>query len=104
MARQFGVSLVTLREALRSPGDLWLDRKREKDRVVGFSCSEINSQSIKTALGYFLTLHHLSAQHLYKVRKIIEPTMVRLASQKITAEDIRKLEKNVSLCEEKLRS
>jgi len=103
MARQFGVSLVTLREALRGLEIFGLIEKR-KGQGGGVFVSEINRQSIKTALGYFLTLHHLSAQHLYEVRKIIEPTMVRLASQKITAEDIRKLEKNVSLCEEKLRS
>jgi len=37
------------------------------------------------------------------VRKIIEPAMVRVASQKMTAEDILKLEKNVALCEERLQ-
>lgn len=102
MARQFGVSLVTLREALRALEIFGLIEKR-KGRGGGVFVSEINSESIKTALGYFLTFHYLSPQHLYEVRKIVEPVMVRLATQKMRVEDIRKLEKNVAACEERLK-
>lgn len=102
MARQFGVSLVTLREALRALEIFGLIGKR-KGQGGGVFVSEINSDSIKTALGYFLSFHYLSPQHLYEVRKIIEPGVVKFAAQKITSAEIKKLEKNIAHCEEKLR-
>jgi GntR family transcriptional repressor for pyruvate dehydrogenase complex len=102
MARQFGVSLVTLREALRALEIFGLIEKR-KGQGGGVFVSEINSESIKTVLGYFLSFHYLSPQHLYEVRKIIEPAMVKFAAQKITNAEIKKLEKNIARCEERLK-
>jgi GntR family transcriptional repressor for pyruvate dehydrogenase complex len=103
MAEQFGVSVVTLREALRALETLGLIEKR-KGQKGGIFVSEINNESIKASIGYFLSFKDLSAEHLYEVRKIIEPAAIKLAVQKITQEEIEKLKENVSYCEEKLRS
>lgn len=103
MAEQFGVSVVTLREALRALETLGLIEKRKGQRG-GIFVSEINNESIKASIGYFLSFKDLSAEHLYEVRKIIEPAAIKLAVQKITQEEIEKLKENVSYCEEKLRS
>ena len=101
MAKQFGVSLVTLREALRALQIFGLIEKK-KGQGGGVFVSEVNRESIKTALGYFLSFNYLSPQHLYEVRKIIEPSVVRLAAQKITPDEIKKLERNIAHCEERL--
>ena len=102
MARQFGVSLVTLREALRALQIFGLIEKK-KGQGGGVFVSEAKRESIKTALGYFLRLNYLSPKHLYDVRKIIEPPVVRLAAQEITVDEIKTLEKNIAYCEERLR-
>jgi GntR family transcriptional regulator, transcriptional repressor for pyruvate dehydrogenase complex len=101
MALQFGVSLVTLREALRALETSGLVKKR-KANGRGIFVSEINSESIKASLGHFLSFKALSPQHLYEVRKIIEPATVRLAAEKITLVELEELEKNVTYCEERL--
>ena len=101
MASQFGVSLVTLREALRALeiSGLIIRRKGQKR---GIFVSEIDNESIKASLVHFLNFKDLSSQHLYEVRKIIEPSAIKLAAQNITPGEIQKLEENVSYCEEKL--
>ncbi len=101
MASQFGVSLVTLREALRALEISGLIERR-KGLGRGIFVSEIDSESIKASLVHFLNFKELSSQHLYEVRKIIEPPAIKLAVQNITRGEIQELEENVSYCEEKL--
>ncbi len=101
LSNQFGVSLVTLREALRSLEIFGLIQKR-KGRGGGIFISDISNESIKASLGYFLAFKDLVPQHLYEVRKIIEPRAIKLAAPKISPEEIRKLEENIFYCEEKL--
>lgn len=103
MAGQFGVSMVTLREALRTLEIFGLIEKRKGQRG-GVFISDFKNESIKNSLEYFLSFKDLSAQHLYEVRKIIEPSAIRLAVNKITSAEIEKLDENVIYCEEKLRS
>ena len=100
LAKQFGVSVVTLREALRGLETLGLIEKR-KGQKGGIFVSEINNDAIKASIGYFLSFKDLSAEHLYEVRKIIEPAAIKLAVRKITPDEINKLEENVSYVEEK---
>ncbi len=102
MAKQFGVSLVTLREALRALEIFGLIEKR-KGQGGGVFVSEAKSESVKTALGYFLRFNYLSPQHLYEVRQTIEPSMVRFAAEKINNSEIQRLEENIAFCEAKLR-
>ena len=101
MAQQFGVSLVTLREALRALEILGLIEKK-KGQGGGAFISEIGNESIKNSLGHYLSFKDLSHEHLYEVRKIIEPSVVRLAAQKISTDEIEKIEENVLYCEQKL--
>lgn len=99
LALQFGVSIVTLREALRSLEVIGLIEKK-KGRGGGIFVSQINQQSIKTSLGTFFSFKDLSLQHIYEVRMILEPTSARLAAERIAPEEIQELEENVSTCEE----
>jgi GntR family transcriptional repressor for pyruvate dehydrogenase complex len=103
MAKQFGVSLVTLREALRALEIFGLIERR-KGKGGGVFVSEVGSESIKIALRYFMSFHYVSPQHLYEVRKIIEPPMARFAAQNITSEEIDRLGKNIAYCEDKLNN
>ena len=100
LAIQFGVSVVTLREALRGLETLGLIEKR-KGQKGGIFVSKINSDAIKVSIGHFLNFKNLSAEHLYEVRKIIEPAVIKLVIRNITPEEIEKLEENVSYVEEK---
>jgi GntR family transcriptional repressor for pyruvate dehydrogenase complex len=101
MATQFGVSVVTLREALRGLEIFGLIQKK-KGFGGGIFISDISSKSVKASLGNFLSFKDLSPQHLYEVRKIIEPSSIKLAGQNITPDEISKIEENVSYCEKKL--
>jgi GntR family transcriptional repressor for pyruvate dehydrogenase complex len=103
MATQFGVSIVTLREALRGLEIFGLIEKR-KGLGGGVFISEIDNDSIKASLGHYLSFKYLSPQHLYQVRKIIEPSAIKLAVENITADELGKIEENVSYCEEKMRN
>jgi GntR family transcriptional repressor for pyruvate dehydrogenase complex len=102
MADQFGVSLVTLREALSNLEMIGFIKKR-KGRGGGNFISHIDSNSIKISLGNFLGFKKLSIKHLYEVRKIIEPPMVKLAVQNITPDELRNLEENIAYCESRLK-
>lgn len=102
IAQQFGVSMVTLREALRGLQTLGLIEKRKGQRG-GVFVSEIDSGIIKNSLSHYMSFKDLSPHHLYEVRKIIEPSAIKLSVQNITADDLEKLEVNVLYCEEKLR-
>lgn len=99
LAVQFGVSVVTLREALRGLETLGLIEKR-KGQKGGIFVSKINSDAIKVSIGYFLSFKDLSAEHLYDVRQIIEPAAIKLAIRNITPKEIETLEENVSYVEE----
>lgn len=95
--------MVTLREALRGLQILGLIEKK-KGQKGGVFISEIDSAIIKDSLSHYMGFKELSAQHLYEVRKIIEPSAVKLAVQNITIDELEKLEGNVLYCEEKLRA
>jgi DNA-binding FadR family transcriptional regulator len=99
MASQFGVSIVTLREALRSLQVIGLIEKR-KGHGGGIFVSQINEESIKTSLENFFSFKDLSIQQIYEARMVIEPACARLAVQRISPEEVIKLEENLSACEE----
>jgi GntR family transcriptional repressor for pyruvate dehydrogenase complex len=101
MAGQFGVSVVTLREALRALEIFGLIEKR-KGQGGGIYVSRMEKESIKTSLACYLSLQQLSTEHLLEVRSIIEPSVIRLVATKISADEIRELEENVSYCEKRI--
>jgi len=102
MASQFGVSIVSLREALRSLQVIGLIEKK-KGHGGGIFVSQINEESIKTSLGNFFSFKNLSIQHIYEARMIIEPACARLAVERIGPDEVIKLEENLSSCEEMLK-
>jgi GntR family transcriptional regulator, transcriptional repressor for pyruvate dehydrogenase complex len=99
LASQFGVSIVSLREALRSLQVIGLIEKK-KGHGGGIFVSQINEESIKTSLSNFLNFKDLTIQHIYESRMILEPTCARLAIERITPDELIKLGENVSWCEE----
>ena len=101
MAAQFGVSVVTLREALRTLEIFGLIEKK-KGQGGGTYVSHIDNEAVKASLGYFLNFKDLTPQHLLEVRTIIEPVAIMLAAQKITPEEIKRLEENVRYCDAKV--
>jgi DNA-binding FadR family transcriptional regulator len=102
MAEQFGVSVVTLREALRALEVFGLIEKR-RGQGGGIFVSVVDGVSVKTSLGYYLSSQHLSYQHLLEVRAILEPQVIRLLANKMTDAQLRELEENVAYCEERSR-
>ena len=102
LSNQFGVSSVTLREALRSLKIFGLIQKKKGYGGGIFVSDAITNESVRTSLEYFLAFKDLIPQHLYEVRKIIEPRAIRLAASKISPDELRKLEENLFYCEEKI--
>jgi DNA-binding FadR family transcriptional regulator len=102
MAAQFGVSIVTLREALKSL-EIYGIIGKKKGKWGGTFVSKVDSQSIKYSLNRYLNFKDLSPQHLYDVRKILEPKAARLAALERSPEEIKKLEESVLYSEGKIR-
>lgn len=102
MAEQFGVSVVTLREALTALQVFGVIEKK-KGKGGGNFIAELDNDSIRKYLRHYLSFKNLSIKHLYEVRKIIEPPIIKLAATSINNDEINKLSKNVSDCEEMIR-
>ncbi len=102
MAEQFGVSVVTLREALRAL-EIWGLIEKRRGKGGGIFVSQMDNESVKTTLGYYLSLQKLAYHHLLEVRTIIEPQVIRLVAEKLTDGQIQELEDNVVRCEMKCR-
>ena len=94
MAEQFNVSLGSVREALRALQVLGLIEKK-KGRLGGIFVSEINNQGVKKSLGHFLAFKNLSIKHIYEIRKIVEPQVIKTVLDNITPDVIKRLEENV---------
>jgi GntR family transcriptional regulator, transcriptional repressor for pyruvate dehydrogenase complex len=95
---QFGVSIVTAREALRGLEALGLIEKR-KGRTGGIFVSQTKIDSVKIPLYSFLQGRSCSTDHLTELRMIMEPGMARIAASHISHLAIRDLEKNIESCE-----
>jgi GntR family transcriptional repressor for pyruvate dehydrogenase complex len=102
MAEQFGVSMVTLREALRALQIFGLIEKR-KGQGGGVFVAQMDDESVKASLGHYLSFQNLSYHHLLEVRTIIEPSIIRMVVDKLTNEQIQELEENVAYCEKGCR-
>jgi GntR family transcriptional repressor for pyruvate dehydrogenase complex len=101
IGKQFGVSIVTVREALRGLEAFGLIEKK-KGKGGGIFIRESKSDPVKIALHNFLSSKKFSSQHITELRLIIEPVAVKIASAKITAYEIKTLEKNIKYCERKI--
>jgi GntR family transcriptional regulator, transcriptional repressor for pyruvate dehydrogenase complex len=100
---QFDVSIVTVREALRGLEVAGLIEKK-RGKGGGIYVTEINSDSVKTALNTYLKRRKFSASHLAEVRLTIEPTIIRIVTPVITKEELKALEDNLAYCDSKLKN
>jgi len=101
ISRQFGVSLVTVREALRGLEALGFVERR-RGRRGGIYVTGTKPDVAKSAIHFFLTSKKFSPVHLNQVRVIIEPTMVALAAKNITEDEFKRLEDNVNYCKTRI--
>jgi GntR family transcriptional repressor for pyruvate dehydrogenase complex len=101
LAEQFGVSVVTVREALRGLEAIGIVAKK-RGKGGGVFITRAESHVVKDAVQVFLSSGKFSAKHLNDVRRIIEPAMVRMATTEITAEELAEIETNIKYCVERL--
>jgi GntR family transcriptional regulator, transcriptional repressor for pyruvate dehydrogenase complex len=102
IATQFGVSSVTVREALRGLeafGIIHKKRGRGGGIFVGLSDSENglarNSPNLASA--------KYSARDIGEVRKILEPAIAGMAAANITAKELKTIDRHLKNCEERIR-
>jgi len=102
IAEQFNVALGSVRNALKALQILGLVEKKQ-GRSGGIFVSEINNRAIKKSLGCYLEFKDLSYKHIFEVRNIIEPEIIKMVIDNVTPDVIKKLEENVLSCEEKAK-
>ncbi|MFC1901425.1 FadR/GntR family transcriptional regulator [Chloroflexota bacterium] len=101
ISRQFSVSIVTVREALRGLEAYGIiQKKRGKDG--GIFVTELDIGTVKSAMYRFLTSARFSAKDVSEVRRIVQPATVKIAASQITPEELKALEKNIKYCEKKI--
>lgn len=102
MSKQFGVSTVTLREALKGLEDSgFIEKKRGKGG--GVFIPGIKRHTMRMALHHFSTSQSFSVSDLGELARIIEPAAFALAASRITPADLKELEKNIRYCEGKIK-
>ncbi len=101
LSQQFGVSAVTIREALRGLEAFGIvSKKRGKDG--GIFVGETKIDSVKALLNSYFSSRDFSASQVSEVRAVIEPGTARIAAARITPEILDELRGNISLCEKSL--
>jgi GntR family transcriptional regulator, transcriptional repressor for pyruvate dehydrogenase complex len=98
LGRQFKVSLVTVREALKGLETYGLIEKK-KGRGGGVFVSELRSDAIKVLLFHFLHQKRFSSKDLSELRMILEPDASRIAARRISKAKLAELESNIEHCE-----
>jgi GntR family transcriptional regulator, transcriptional repressor for pyruvate dehydrogenase complex len=102
ISKQFGVSVVTVREALRGLEAFGIiERKRGKNG--GTYVTSTKADTVISIMKSFLLTRKLSAEHLNQVRMIVEPAAVELAATQITETDLEYLSQNVEYCRNKIQ-
>lgn len=102
ISKQFGVSIVTVREALRGLEAFGIIQKK-RGREGGIFVSRTKTDFVKGAVYNFLSLSKLSARDLGEVRKIVEPSTAAIAASRMTSDDLEDLKENIKYCESKLK-
>lgn len=101
LSKQFGVSTLTVREAVRALQALGLVAKKT-GKNGGIYVSEFGIDSVKIPMQYFLALRNCTDRDLVELRMVIEPAAARMAAVRIKPEEIKLMEKNIAYCEKKL--
>lgn len=100
MSEKFGVSSVTIREALRGLEVLGLIEKK-RGRNGGIFINQ-NSDSIQDAVHATFTSKTFSLKDIDEVRENLQPFCARLAASRVSDDQIKALEENVEDSERKL--
>lgn len=102
LAKQFGVSVVTAREALRALEIVgYIERNKGKGR--GIVVKELQSDPAKMALYEFLRSKQFTLRDICELRRIVEPSGARLAASHMTSQGVAGLERNIKYCERKIK-
>jgi GntR family transcriptional repressor for pyruvate dehydrogenase complex len=100
LAEKFGVSTVTVREALRGLESFgFIEKKRGRDGGIFISSS---GDSVKNVISTFLAVRKFSARDVSEVREVLQPYCAKLAASRINPDQIITLEKNIESCEKML--
>lgn len=102
ISKQFGVSVVTVREALRGLQAFGIIEKR-RGKGGGIFVAQPRSDTAKTVMQTFLISKNFSAGDVCQLRTIVEPAAIKIAASNITPDDIKELEDNVLRCEQQLK-
>ncbi len=88
----FQVSRISIREALKSLETSGLLTIKPGSGVF---VAQVNSKPMSDSLSSILRIQKASVNELTEARIIFEPSIARLASERMTPEDFRKLEQNI---------
>jgi len=100
MARQLGVSTMTLREALRGLEVFGVIEKR-RGKAGGVYITDSNN-SFNNILHNFFKLKNLSSRNLHQVRQVVEPAAAGIAATCITNQELSMLGNIIRYCEKKM--
>lgn len=101
LSNKFGVSIVTVREALRGLEAFGVIQKK-RGREGGVFISS-NGNTVKDVLFTFLTTRKFSAQDVSEVRGILQPFSAKLATSRISPDLLKTLKNNIQYCEKMLK-
>jgi GntR family transcriptional repressor for pyruvate dehydrogenase complex len=99
MSRQFGVSMVTIREALRGLEILGIIQKK-RGKGGGIFVTQTGKEAVDGVLQNYFSLSEYSSEDIGVARSIIEPNAAAIAARKINAAEINILENIVNKCED----
>jgi GntR family transcriptional repressor for pyruvate dehydrogenase complex len=103
ISKQFNVSIVTVREALRGLESFGIIQNK-RGKGGGIFVSQPQSNIAISAMSHFLVSNKFAAKDLSEVRLIIEPAAVAAAASQITSDELKILRNNIKYCENKLRN
>jgi GntR family transcriptional repressor for pyruvate dehydrogenase complex len=101
LMEQFGVSKATLREAVRALETLGFIEVR-KGAGGGPFVVEVDTRTAQNGLRNFLHFKNVSIEDLTEVRSILEPYITEKATNRISKEELKVLQDNVSGTEREL--
>lgn len=103
LARDFGVSKASLREAFRALEALGMLEIRQ-GMSGGAFVSEVDLKTARDSLFNYIYFQNPSIQEFTQFRAIVEPPVAEIAAGRITDEDIAELERNLAQTKAQLDS
>ncbi len=101
LSRQFGVSTVTIREALRGLEAFGVIQKK-RGKGGGIFVAQAEKQVVGDVIQSFLSINKTSSADINEVRAMLEPKTAKLAAARITKSDLKQLENNIISCQKKI--